>query len=51
MTGILIVEDQPLVRGVVSEFLCDAGLQIFEAGNAQHALSFLNARAADVRFL
>jgi two-component system, response regulator PdtaR len=47
---VLLVEDEPLIRMVVSEFLTDQGLEVLEAGNAENALDILEERP-DVRLL
>jgi CheY-like chemotaxis protein len=49
--GILIVEDEPLLRSIAVEFLSEAGLKTFEAENATEALELLNARAREVAVL
>jgi DNA-binding response OmpR family regulator len=40
---ILLVEDEPLIRMVTAEMLCDAGFSVEEAGNAAEAMAKLNA--------
>jgi DNA-binding NtrC family response regulator len=47
---VLIVEDEPLIRVVVSEFLMEQGLEVLEAANAKNALDILEERP-DVRLL
>ena len=49
--GVLIVEDEPLLRSMAVEFLSEAGLVTFEADNAIEALDLLNHRAAEVAVL
>jgi CheY-like chemotaxis protein len=49
-TVVLIVEDEPLQRLFVSDFLCDAGIDVVEAGDAPAALELLEARE-DVHLL
>jgi CheY-like chemotaxis protein len=49
--GVLIVEDEPLLRSMAVEFLSEAGLVTFEADNAIEALELLNRRAAEVAVL
>ena len=49
--GVLIVEDEPLLRSVAVEFLSEAGLVTFEAENAAEALDLLNSRAAEIAVL
>jgi DNA-binding NtrC family response regulator len=41
---VLVVEDEVLVRIGIAGALRDAGVQVIEAGNAQEALSVLQAR-------
>lgn len=40
---VLVVEDEPLVRLVVSEILLDAGFRVIEAANAGEALTVLES--------
>jgi CheY-like chemotaxis protein len=49
--GVLIVEDEPLLRSMAVEFLSEAGLQTFEAENAEEALDLLQERAGEVAVL
>jgi CheY-like chemotaxis protein len=49
--GVLIVEDEPLLRSMAVEFLSEAGLVTFEAENATEALELLNRRAQEVAVL
>jgi CheY-like chemotaxis protein len=49
--GVLIVEDEPLLRSMAVEFLSEAGLITFEAENATEALELLNHRAPEVAVL
>ena len=49
--GVLIVEDEPLLRSMAVEFLSEAGLVTFEAENATDALELLNHRAPEVAVL
>ncbi|MBV8851277.1 MAG: response regulator [Methylobacteriaceae bacterium] len=49
--GVLIVEDEPLLRSMAVEFLSEAGLVTFEAENATEAIELLNRRAAEVAVL
>jgi CheY-like chemotaxis protein len=49
--GVLIVEDEPLLRSMAVEFLSEAGLVTFEAENATDALELLNDRAPEVAVL
>jgi CheY-like chemotaxis protein len=41
---ILIVEDEPLVRMFIADFLDEAGFRIIEAVNADEAITILTAR-------
>jgi two-component system, response regulator PdtaR len=41
---ILVVEDEPLVRLFLTDFLDEAGFKIFEAVNADEAMTILKAR-------
>jgi len=41
---ILVVEDEPLVRLFLSDFLDEAGFKVFEAVNADEAMTILQAR-------
>jgi CheY-like chemotaxis protein len=41
---ILVVEDEPLVRLFVADFLDEAGFKVFEAVNADEAMTILKAR-------
>lgn len=43
MHTILVVEDDPDIRELVSEVLAQVGYQVVEAGNGQEALDFLRA--------
>jgi CheY-like chemotaxis protein len=49
--GVLIVEDEPLLRSMAVEFLSEAGLRTFEAENAEEALDLLQERAGEVAVL
>ena len=40
---VLVVEDEPLVRLLVSEVLTDSGFKVLEAANAGEALTILHA--------
>ncbi|WP_336492481.1 response regulator [Methylobacterium nigriterrae] len=50
LPGILVVEDEFLVRMIATDILADAGFRPFEAHDAQEAMILLEARA-DVRVL
>lgn len=41
---ILVVEDEPLVRMFLTDCLDEAGFKVFEAANADEAISILQAR-------
>ncbi|KLK90542.1 hypothetical protein AA309_25135 [Microvirga vignae] len=41
---ILVVEDEPLVRIFIADFLEEAGFTVFEAVNADEAIALLEAR-------
>jgi two-component system, response regulator PdtaR len=43
-TVILVVEDEPLVRIFMADFLEEAGFKVFEAVNADEAITVLQAR-------
>jgi len=47
---VLIVEDEPLVRVVVVEYLRERGVRVVEAENAIMALALLNVRS-DIRLV
>jgi CheY-like chemotaxis protein len=49
--GVLIVEDEPLLRSMAVEFLSEAGLVTFEADNAIEAIELLNRRAPEIAVL
>ncbi len=44
MPTVLVVEDEILIRGMVSEELVDAGFAVVEAGTADQAIAVLEAR-------
>jgi CheY-like chemotaxis protein len=46
--GILVVEDEVLVRLTVSEFLRDCGFQVFEAADGEEAVKVLTASTAPI---
>jgi CheY-like chemotaxis protein len=48
---ILVAEDQILVRREATDALTDAGYEVIEAGDADDALTTLEARAEDIRLL
>jgi two-component system, response regulator PdtaR len=41
---VLVVEDEPLVRMFAADFLDEAGFKVFEAVNAEEAVTLLQAR-------
>ncbi len=41
---ILVIEDEPLVRLFLTDFLDEAGFKVFEAVNADEAMTILQAR-------
>jgi two-component system, response regulator PdtaR len=41
---VLVVEDEPLVRMFAADFLDEAGFKVFEAVNAEEAITLLQAR-------
>lgn len=41
---VLVVEDEPLVRIFIADFLDEAGFKVLEAANADEALTILTAR-------
>jgi CheY-like chemotaxis protein len=41
---VLVVEDEPLVRMFLTDFLDEAGFKVFEAVSADEAISMLQAR-------
>jgi len=45
---ILLVEDEESLRGLVKEFLCDAGYKVLTAENAQVALEILKEQSVDL---
>ena len=45
---ILVVEDEPLIRMAVSDFLQDCGFKILEAGNAQEALEMIQSDQSQI---
>lgn len=46
--SVLVVDDDPLVRGVIVRLLEELGGSVHQAGSAEDALVWLNTRAADV---
>ncbi len=48
---VVLVEDEFLVRALMTDVLSDAGFDVREAGQAQEALAIMEAQAADVSVL
>lgn len=48
---IVLVEDEPLIRMIAAEFLCDAGYQVIEAAHAAEAIAVLERQADSIRVL
>ena len=46
--AILIVEDEVLIRMVLSDYLQECGFKVFEAGNAAEAIEMLEAERAAI---
>ncbi|QND72790.1 response regulator [Tardiphaga robiniae] len=44
MPIVLVVEDETLIRNLVSEELSDAGFEVLQVGNASQAIAVLEAR-------
>lgn len=44
--SVLVVDDEPLIRLALTDFLADGGLEVFEAENADHAIAVLEANAS-----
>ncbi|WNV11686.1 response regulator [Tardiphaga sp. 709] len=44
MPIVLVVEDETLIRDLVSEELSDAGFEVLQVGNASQAIAVLEAR-------
>ena len=42
---ILIVDDEPVLRMVAADFFVDTGFEVLEAGSADEAMLFLEARS------
>jgi DNA-binding NtrC family response regulator len=51
MGGVLIVDDDALLCSTISEFLADAGVTAYQAGNADEAVAFLGRRAGEIAVL
>ncbi|MET0970432.1 MAG: response regulator [Tardiphaga sp.] len=50
MATVLMVEDEPVIRALVSEELIDAGFDVLVVGNADEAVAVLEART-DIRLV
>lgn len=50
MPVVLIVEDEPLIRNLVSEELTDAGFEVIEVGDTDAAIALLEFRQ-DIRLV
>lgn len=46
--GILIVEDEPLIRITLSDRLQDCGLKVYETGSGEEAIRFLASGTAKI---
>ncbi|MEJ0072215.1 MAG: ATP-binding protein [Pseudomonadota bacterium] len=44
---VLVVEDEPIVRMVMTELLCDQGYKVLEAHSGRSGLSIVEVRRAD----
>ena len=44
---ILILEDEPIIRGILGEMLRGTGFEVFESGNGEDALGRFEATVAD----
>lgn len=51
VTSVLIVDDEPAVRDLMSRWVSSLGLQVRTAGNADEALQNLHERHADLAFI
>jgi DNA-binding NtrC family response regulator len=49
--GVIVVEDEPLIRMVAESVLCDCGFQVFAATDAYQALRILESEAIHIRVL
>ena len=48
---IIVAEDEPLIRMMISELLAEAGFEIVEAEHAEEAMTILTLRAAEIKVL
>jgi len=49
--GVIVVEDEPIIRMVAETVLCDCGFQVFVATDADEALRILESEAAHIQVL
>jgi DNA-binding NtrC family response regulator len=49
--GVILVEDEPLIRMIAEEVLCGCGFQVFTATDAYEALRILEAEATHIHVL
>jgi DNA-binding NtrC family response regulator len=49
--GVILVEDEPLIRMVAEAMLCDCGFQVFVAADAYEALRILESEAVHIQVL
>jgi DNA-binding NtrC family response regulator len=49
--GVILVEDEPLIRMVAEAVLCDCGFQVFVATDAYEALQILESEAIHIQVL
>jgi len=49
--GVILVEDEPLIRMVTEAVLCDCGFQVFVATDAYDALRILESEAIHIHVL
>ena len=48
---VIVAEDEPLIRMMISEVLEEAGFEVVEAKHAAEALAILRVRAPEIRIL
>jgi DNA-binding NtrC family response regulator len=49
--GVILVEDEPLIRMIAESVLCDCGFQVFVATDAYEALRILESDAIHIQVL
>lgn len=49
--GVILVEDEPLIRMIAESVLCDCGFQVFVATDAYEALRILESEAIHIQVL